>query len=72
MTLSPYPVLRLKPKADARAIRHGAPWVCDNEVMTDRACPAVRLEAAQGRRRKFFDAPFYRLVPAEADGLPAW
>ena len=30
------PVIRLKPKANARAIRHGAPWVYDNEVVTDR------------------------------------
>ena len=36
MTLPPYPVLRLKPKADARKIRHGAPWVFDNELVLDR------------------------------------
>ena len=36
MTLPPLPVIRLKPKANARAIRHGAPWVYDNEVVTDR------------------------------------
>lgn len=36
MTPSPLPVIRLKPKANARAIRHGAPWVYDNEVVTDR------------------------------------
>ena len=36
MTPSPYPVIRLKPKAQARAIRHGAPWVYDNELVTDR------------------------------------
>ena len=26
MQASPFPVLRLKPKADARRIRHGHPW----------------------------------------------
>ncbi|MEM6588717.1 MAG: class I SAM-dependent rRNA methyltransferase [Pseudomonadota bacterium] len=36
MTPSSLPVVRLKPKANARAIRHGAPWVYDNEVVTDR------------------------------------
>ena len=36
MTPSSLPVIRLKPKANARAIRHGAPWVYDNEVVTDR------------------------------------
>ncbi|MEL6647709.1 MAG: RlmI/RlmK family 23S rRNA methyltransferase, partial [Pseudomonadota bacterium] len=36
MTPSPLPVVRLKPKANARAIRFGAPWVYDNEVVTDR------------------------------------
>jgi 23S rRNA (cytosine1962-C5)-methyltransferase len=30
------PVLRLKPKANARAIRRGAPWVFDNELVLDR------------------------------------
>ncbi len=32
----PGPVIRLKPKANARAIRHGSPWVYDNELVTDR------------------------------------
>ena len=36
MTPSPLPVIRLKPKANARAIRHGSPWVYDNELVTDR------------------------------------
>ena len=36
MTPSSLPVIRLKPKANARAIRYGAPWVYDNEVVTDR------------------------------------
>lgn len=41
MTLPPYPVVRLKPKANARAIRHGAPWVYDNELVTDRRTRAL-------------------------------
>ena len=117
MTLSPFPVLRLKPKANARAIRHGAPWVFDNEAVTDRrtrklspgtiavlqddarkplALVAVNpnsrifarvldrdtearidrdwFEAKFARalemRERLYDAPFYRLIHAEADGLP--
>lgn len=30
------PTVRLKPKANARAIRYGFPWVYDNEMVTDR------------------------------------
>ena len=30
------PVVRLKPKAEARAIRHGFPWVYADELVTDR------------------------------------
>ena len=41
MTPSSFPVLRLKPKANARAIRHGAPWVYDNEIVTDRRTRAL-------------------------------
>jgi 23S rRNA (cytosine1962-C5)-methyltransferase len=41
MTPPPYPVIRLKPKTDARAIRHGAPWVFDNELVTDRRTRAL-------------------------------
>ncbi len=41
MTPPPFPVLRLRPKANARAIRHGAPWVYDNEVVTDRRTKAL-------------------------------
>ncbi|MCK8483994.1 class I SAM-dependent rRNA methyltransferase [Aliiroseovarius sp. S2029] len=109
--------IRLKPKANARAIRHGAPWVFDNELVTDRRTKALgagviarleeagreplgtvavnprsriiarmldrdpdavidqswlaaRLSAAVSHRNTLFDAPFYRLVHAEADGLP--
>lgn len=111
------PVIRLKPKANARAIRHGAPWVYDNEVVTDRrtksiapgtvalledadraplalvgvnpnsrifarvldraeapapdrAWFAARIGRALAMRERLFDAPFYRLIHAEADGLP--
>ncbi len=111
------PVVRLKPKAEARAIRHGFPWVYADELVTDRrtgnlapgalavledgerrvlglvtvnvkskiiarmldrdpeavidqAWFAVRIERALALRSRLFDAPFYRLVHAEADGLP--
>ncbi|UWQ12434.1 class I SAM-dependent rRNA methyltransferase [Aliiroseovarius crassostreae] len=111
------PTIRLKPKANARAIRHGAPWVYDNEAVTDRrtkklaagtiavledgdraalATVAInpgsriiarvldrdpeaqidrnwlrgKLAAALAHRETLFDTPFYRLVHAEADGLP--
>ncbi len=117
MTLSPLPVIRLKPKSQPRVIRHGFPWVFDNEIVTDRrtknigagsialledadreplAVVAVnpasrimarvldldtsaqigaawiraRLATALALREKLYDAPFYRLVHAEADGLP--
>jgi len=117
MTASPFPVLRLKPKANARAIRHGAPWVYDNELVLDRrsknlapgtiavledaernpmglvaANPLSRITArmierdvsvaidqawfeakikrALELRERLFDQPFYRLIHAEADGLP--
>jgi len=33
---SGYPVVRLRPKAEARAIRHGFPWVYADELVTDR------------------------------------
>ena len=111
------PVVRLKPKAEARAIRHGFPWVYADELVTDRrtqslvpgalavledgdrrvlglvtvntrskiicrmldrdpaaeidqAWFAARLSTALALRSRLFDAPFYRLVHAEADGLP--
>ncbi len=113
----PLPVVRLMPKANARAIRHGAPWVYANELVTDRrtkglapgaiavledslrqplgvvtvnpvskiigrmldsdpaavidqAWMAARLRRALALRERLFDAPYYRLVHAEADGLP--
>ena len=117
MIASPFPVLRLKPKANARAIRHGAPWVYDNELVLDRrskslvpgtiavledaerrpmglvaANPLSRITArmierdvsvaidqswferkitrALELRTRLFDQPYYRLIHAEADGLP--
>jgi 23S rRNA (cytosine1962-C5)-methyltransferase len=112
-----YPTIRLKPNAEARAIRHGFPWVYDNELVTDRrtrkleagslavlednerkplglvtvnpnsriiarmldrdtetavdqAWFTARLHRAYSHRARLYDQPFYRLVHAEADGLP--
>ncbi|MDC0737364.1 class I SAM-dependent rRNA methyltransferase [Cognatishimia sp. SS12] len=31
-----FPTVRLKPKANARALRHGFPWVYENELVVDR------------------------------------
>ncbi len=111
------PVVRLKPKAEARAIRHGFPWVYADEIVADRRTMALtpgtfavledglrrpmglvtvnpkskiiarmldpdpaavidqawfeaRIARALALRARLFDAPFYRLVHAEADGLP--
>lgn len=111
------PRVRLKPKADARAIRHGFPWVYANDLVTDRRTRALapgtlavledtnraplglvavtpgsgiiarmldrdpdvtldaawfetRLRRALAMREILFDTPFYRLIHAEADGLP--
>lgn len=112
-----YPVVRLRPKADARAMRHGFPWVYADELVTDRRTQAMapgtiavleddahrpmgvvtvnpkskiiarmldrdagaiidrnwiaaRLTRALALRERLFDAAFYRLIHAEADGLP--
>ena len=117
MTDETLPTVRLRPKANARAIRHGFPWVYADELVTDRRTKAlapgslVRLEDAEraplgvatvnpnskiiarmldadpaavidrgwlaarlaralALRETLFAAPFYRLVHAEADGLP--
>jgi 23S rRNA (cytosine1962-C5)-methyltransferase len=111
------PVVRLIPKANARAIRHGFPWVYANEMVLDRRTKGLapgtlailedanrapmglvavnplskiagrmldisveavidqtwfetRIARALRLREKFYDAPFYRLIHAEADGLP--
>lgn len=115
--LSDRPRIRLKPKANARGIRHGFPWVYANDVVTDRRTrkiaagalavleddkrqplglvavnpaskimcrmldrnPAAelddawfeaRLSRALQLREQLFDAPYYRLIHAEADGFP--
>ncbi len=112
-----YPVVRLKPKAEARAIRHGFPWVYADELVTDRRTQSLapgalavledgerrpmglvtvntkskiiarmldrdpaavidqswfetRIARALDLRSRLFDTPHYRLVHAEADGLP--
>ncbi|MCV2868612.1 class I SAM-dependent rRNA methyltransferase [Defluviimonas sp. WL0002] len=117
MTDSPLPIVRLRPKAEARAIRHGFPWVYADELVTDRrtsklapgvfavledaerrplglvtvnvqskiiarvmdrdpgavigrAWLAARIARAAALRDRLYDAPFYRLIHAEADGLP--
>jgi len=111
------PRVKMKPKSNARAIRHGFPWVYANELVTDRrtrklapgtlavledeaqrplglvsvnpdskiiarmldrnpeavidqAWFTARLSRAQEMRERLYDAPFYRLVHAESDGLP--
>ncbi|WP_171228137.1 RSP_2647 family RNA methyltransferase [Ruegeria sp. HKCCA4008] len=111
------PRIRLKPKANARGLRHGFPWVYANDIVSDRrtrkipagalavleddkrapvALVAVnpaskimcrvldrdidaqldatwfenRLQRALDLRESLFDAPYYRLIHAEADGLP--
>ncbi|MFD1882304.1 RSP_2647 family RNA methyltransferase [Paracoccus pacificus] len=111
------PVIRLRPKTDVRAIRHGFPWIYADQAVTDRRTraiapgsfavledaerqplalvtvnpeskiiarvmdrdPAARIDAdwLEGRlsralamRVRLYDQPFYRLIHAEADGLP--
>lgn len=111
------PTIRLRPKAEARAIRHGFPWVFADELVMDRRTRAIQpgavaiLEDAERRpmglvavnpnsrivarmldrdpqaridedwfarrlaralqlRETLYDTPHYRLVHAEADGLP--
>ncbi|MCW1919540.1 class I SAM-dependent rRNA methyltransferase [Rhodobacter sp. KR11] len=111
------PVVRLRPKGDARAIRHGFPWVYADELVTDRrtqglvpgalavledgerralglvtvntkskiiarmldrdplatidqAWFAVRIARALALRERLHATPHYRLIHAEADGLP--
>ncbi|MDO6585826.1 class I SAM-dependent rRNA methyltransferase [Salipiger sp. 1_MG-2023] len=111
------PTVRLTPKANARALRRGFPWVYSNELVLDRrtkglapgtvalledaertplglvgvtpgskiagrmldrnteavidrAWLTAKLQKALSLRARLYDAPFYRLVHAEADGLP--
>ena len=50
-----YPVLRLKPKADARRIRHGAPWAWSDDLVLDRrsrAIPAGALAVLEDAERQ--------------------
>ncbi len=42
----------------------------DPEVAIDRDWLAAKITAALELRERFYDAPFYRLIHAEADGLP--
>ncbi|NBR91753.1 MAG: RlmI/RlmK family 23S rRNA methyltransferase, partial [Rhodobacteraceae bacterium] len=117
MTSPSYPSIRLKPKTNARAIRWGAPWVFDNELVTDRRTKSLepgslavledenrtplalvavnpnsrimgrvldrnteavidlawfreKIARALALRARLYPHPFYRLVHAEADGLP--
>ncbi len=114
---APYPVVRLSPKAEARAIRHGFPWVYAGELVLDRRTKAMqpgalavledaerqpmgvvtvnplskitarvldpdpsavidqnwiaaKLTHALALRQRLYPDPFYRLIHAEADGLP--
>ena len=50
------PTLRLKPKMDPRRLRHGYPWVYDNELVLDRRSKAI--------------APGSLAVLADADHTP--
>ena len=112
-----FSVVRLNPKGDARAIRHGFPWVYANEVVADRRTKAItagtiailedsdrrpmglvavnpaskifcrmlerdvdtpidqawfeaKFARALAHRARLYPDPFYRLIHAEADGLP--
>ena len=42
---SSLPIVRLMPKADARAIRFGFPWVYSNDLVTDRRTKAIEAGA---------------------------
>ncbi|SHJ90991.1 SAM-dependent methyltransferase [Shimia gijangensis] len=117
MMSSSFPIVRLKPKTKPQAIRHGFPWIYDNELVVDRrtrniepgtiavlqdnernplglvevnpnsriTCRmldrnleasidqvwlAAKLTRAYDMRTRLYEAPFYRLIHAEADGLP--
>ena len=111
------PTVRLKPKADAQALRHGRPWAYLDDLVLDRrtrgiaagsfvrledasraplglyafnpeskiaarlidrdpeadidaAWFAKRLQTAFDHRQRLYPDPFYRLIHAEADGMP--
>jgi 23S rRNA (cytosine1962-C5)-methyltransferase len=55
MSAPPFPVLRLKPKADARRIRHGMPWAWTDDLVLDRrsrAIPAGALAVLEDAERR--------------------
>ncbi len=55
MTDAPLPVLRLLPRADARRIRHGHPWVWRDDLVLDRrarALPAGALAMLEDAERR--------------------
>ncbi|MFK7753737.1 MAG: RSP_2647 family RNA methyltransferase [Sedimentitalea sp.] len=113
----PRATVRLKPKIQARNLRHGFPWVYASDLVTDRRTRALspgtlavledsersplglvalnpdsklicrmldrdptavldegwfhaHLTRALALRTQLFDAPYYRLIHAEADGMP--
>lgn len=41
MNIASRPIVRLRPKAEARAIRHGFPWVYSDELVTDRRTQGI-------------------------------
>lgn len=41
MNTPQHPTVRLRPKAEARAIRHGFPWIYSDELVTDRRTQAL-------------------------------
>lgn len=47
-------------------------WSTDTAARIDEKFLAARLHSALALRQRFFDAPFYRLVHAEADGMPGF
>ena len=58
MTTTDFPTLRLKPKADARRIRHGAPWVYKDDLVLDRRSRAIAAGAVarlEDSERAFLD-----------------
>jgi 23S rRNA (cytosine1962-C5)-methyltransferase len=47
-------------------------WSADTSAGIDEGFLAARLHKALALRQRFFTAPFYRLVHAEADGMPGF
>ena len=78
-----FSVVRLNPKGDARAIRHGFPWVYANEVVTDRRTKAMTagtiaiLEDAERRPMGLVAVNtaskiFCRMLERDVDVAPSW